>query len=505
MTMNHVLKIHLERGAFRNRLLRAIEARGGPYGILREPATSNTGKSGYRGAEICFGAPEAYFGDGVKEWGINGNLPDFLALQEPKRQKRLVAAGISASLSRRNEGPERGFQRRFAVGVFHLQALNATPIQPGGTVLPLPGNGTGSDLDRESVLWKRLAKTAVRALYAFGLDLGEVVIHAGEEGRFTVEEIHPSPIYGGTRTAWLVADAMTAMLEELKHSSRPRQGNGQNQGRELLIGMDPEFLLFDGRTGKVIPASRYLSRQGIAGCDVLRYRGRRLFPLAELRPEPGSEPRECLSHLLRAFRSAQAAIPDTELLWQAGGMPQRGFPLGGHLHFSGVPLTSELLRTLDNYLALPVALLEGGGSTRRRPQYGFLGDYRLQTYNENLSGFEYRTLPSFLVSPLVTKGVVALARLIAGDMTFFKERPLQEDRIFHAFYSGNKEVLRRRWERLAAEITGAPTFSRYEEYIDPFLAAVQSGRSWDESADIRRSWKLHSGSGLALSSRDIYS
>ncbi|MDN4071247.1 hypothetical protein QYF50_25470 [Paenibacillus vini] len=534
MTVNHVLKVYLERGVFRSRLLRAIEGQGGPYGIHRDPVSSNGIKSGSRGDEICFGTPEAYFGQEVREWIINGNLADFLALQVPKRQKRLGAAGIPASLYGRKETVGGGFQRRFAVSVFHLQALNATPIQPGGTVMPLPGNGAGSDLDRESTLWKRLARTAVRALYAFGLDLGEVVIHAGEEGRFTVEEIHPSVIYGGNRTAWLVAEAMTRILGELEKYSLQGQGieqdqgrgggqrpgpqvqrlgqnyaqrheqgrvNGQDagSGRERLIGMDPEFLLFDSRTRKVIPASRYLGRQGIAGCDVLRYRGRRLFPLAELRPEPGSEPRECLSHLMRAFRSAQSAIPDSELLWQAGGMPQRGFPLGGHLHFSGVPLTAELLRTLDNYLALPVALMEDSGSPRRRPLYGFLGDFRLQSYDEDVSGFEYRTLPSFLVSPMVTKGVVALARLIIEDMASFKERPLLENRVFHAFYSGNKEILKQKWERLAADITGAPSFSRYEEYIAPFLAAVRSGRSWDESADIRRSWKLHSDSISTLS------
>ncbi len=389
--------------------------------------------------------------------------------------------------------------------------------------MPLPGNRAGNELDPDSILWKRLAKTAVRALYAYGLDLGEVVIHAGEEGRFTVEEMHASPVYGGNRAARLIAEAMSRMLAEqeksdrgldqaksysaknkhragagLDSSARSDPEFGRERGREgekgRLIGMDPEFLLFDGRTGKVIPASRYLDRRGIAGCDVLRYRGRRLFPLAELRPEPGSEPRECLRHLLRAFRSAQAAISDDGLLWQAGGMPQRGFPLGGHLHFSGIPLTAELLRALDNYLALPVALLEDSKSSRRRPVYGFLGDFRLQSYDDDLQGFEYRTLPSFLVSPLVTKGVVAMARLISEDMTSLQERPLQEDRVFHAFYSGNKELLRQRWDRLAKDIVTAPSYARYEEYIAPFLAAVQSGRSWDESVDIRRSWRLYSDS-----------
>ncbi|WP_410768579.1 putative amidoligase domain-containing protein [Fontibacillus sp. BL9] len=484
----HVINIHLDNGVFRSKLLRALENQGGPYRVLRDPTASRPGSAGMGGEAICFGVPEAFFGQTMKIRSINGNLKRFRAAPMSVKEKRLEAAGLTASLSGRKELelPGIGFYRRYAVSVFHLQALGATPLQPGGAALPT--SGSEGELDRESLLWKRLAKTAVRALYVFGLDLGEVVIRAGEEGKFTVEEIHPEPVRGGIRSAELVAGAVKRMLLELEpFSDVPRS-------RERLIGMDPEFLLFNGDTGKVVPASRYLDRQGIAGCDVLRYRGRRLFPLAELRPEPGSEPRELLRHLLRAFQAAQEAITDAGLLWQAGSMPQRGFPLGGHLHFSGVPLTSELLRTLDNYLALPVALLEDAGSARRRPHYGFLGDFRLQTYGERGGGFEYRTLPSFLISPLVTKGVVAMAQLITENYRSLTKTPLQEDKLFHAFYSGNKAPLRKVWPQLAGDLITASSYSRYEEYIAPFLAAVESGRSWDESADIRTSWRLQMNS-----------
>ncbi|MNC37864.1 hypothetical protein D3C75_864470 [compost metagenome] len=171
-------------------------------------------------------------------------------------------------------------------------------------------------------------------------------------------------------------------------------------------------------------------------------------------------------------------------------MPQRGFPLGGHVHFSGVPLTAELLRVLDNYLALPVAAIEDSSSFRRRPLYGNLGDFREQSYG----GFEYRTLPSFLVSPLVTKGVIALARLIAENVEVLTLRPLQQDEIYQAFYTGNQKILRNALPRLINDITSTTTYHRYENYISPFLEAVISGRTWDESSDIRRLWKLQNRS-----------
>lgn len=472
--VTHVLKISLHPGEFRSRLLRALESRGGPYGILRDPSASSRDRDSMV-EWISYGAPDAYFGPKVTEWMINSKTHSLDAVPAKKKEARLEAVGLRASLSARNGLDGRQFQRRYAVCIFHLQALAAIPIQTGGAALPIPG-GKGEP-ERDSILWKRLAKTAVKALYAFGLDLGEVIVRAGEEGRFTVEGIHPEPKYGGAAIASEIANAMAQWLTELEDPGDP--------SRQVMLGMDPEFLLFNSNTGKVVPASRYLEHFGVAGCDVLRYRGRRLFPLGELRPEPGSEPRDVVRHLLRAFQVAQQAISDDGLLWQAGSMPQRGFPLGGHLHFSGVPLTAELLRTLDNYLALPVALLEDVRMPRRRPRYGFLGDFRLQSHG----GFEYRTLPSFLISPLVTKGVVALARLIIEDYPSLRRRPLQKDDLFHAFYSGHQKPLRRVWPQLAEDIISAASYPRYKSYIAPMMELVQSGHTWDESKDIRLLWK----------------
>ena len=70
---------------------------------------------------------------------------------------------------------------------------------------------------------------------------------------------------------------------------------------------------------------------------------------------------------------------------------------------SRIWLTSRLLRVLDNYLALPFILIEDQNTKLRRPRYGFLGDFRRKTHG----GFEYRTLPSWIVSPRITKGVIA--------------------------------------------------------------------------------------------------
>lgn len=494
-----VLKIRLGSSAFKARLLQALERMSSPYRVLKGPESSSgslsraysssggkpagaaPGKRLARAAAdasqwIYYGREEAYWGGRVQEIVLGRPMH---SLEDWRR--RLEAAGLKPTSQVRNAHAARGttasYIRRFAVTVFHLRAWDIRPLGKAGQALPLLGEAMSPD----SPLYKRLANTAVRALYAVGLDFGEVVISAGEEGRFTVDSITPVSEIGSAATK-AIAQAMRGTLEE--------QEKLQELPAERLIGMDPEFLLFDPTHRKVVPASRYLHFHGEAGCDVLRYRGQRLFPLAELRPRPGKEPRDVVIHLLRAFREARASIEDQELIWQAGAMPQRGFPLGGHLHFSGVLLTPELLRTLDNYLALPLALLEDPRSAPRRPKYGFLGDFRIKEYG----GFEYRTLPSFLISPLVTKGVVALACLIIENADRLKARPLEKDAVWTAFYTGRKQPLREALPRLITDIQKVPDYSRYQGYIAPLLDAVQSGHVWDETADIRPAWKLQNPS-----------
>ncbi|AZK47351.1 putative amidoligase domain-containing protein [Paenibacillus lentus] len=415
---------------------------------------------------------------------MNENLQKFLSSSIHERQNRLTISGLNASLTESGNIPhhirQRRFIRRYIVQVFHLRATSIAALGAGGINGPQLRQEEGS----RSLLERRLEKIAVRTLYALNLQMGEVTIHAGEDGRFTVEHVSAMPDFGGIDQAELAAKAIISLLVELNHST------AQANGPKKLLGMDPEFLLFNRATGKVIPASRYLEIAGEAGCDSLRYRGERRFPLAELRPQPGGEPREVLVHLLRAFRIAYRAIDDKALQWQAGGMPQRGFPLGGHVHFSGIPLTFELLQVLDNYLALPVAVLEDRRGYKRRPRYGFLGDFRLQKHG----GFEYRTLPSFLISPLVTKGVVAIAALIAGHWELLQRRPLQNERMYTAFYQGEQLQLRRGLAELYNDLSALAVYPKYESYIAPFMEATMSGRTWDETQDIRKVWKLENHS-----------
>ncbi|WP_249899132.1 hypothetical protein [Paenibacillus sp. PK3_47] len=250
------------------------------------------------------------------------------------------------------------------------------------------------------------------------------------------------------------------------------------------MGMDPEFLILRESSGRVVPASRYLPADGVAGCDAGPPGTRGAFPVAELRPAPRPSPRALLAQLMSAARTADRLVADRSLRWRAGGMPVAGWALGGHLHFSGVTLTAPLLRALDSYLALPLLLLEDARAAARRPRYGVLGDFRLQPHG----GFEYRTLPSFLVSPVIAKGAVFLAHLIVSRYEDLPLRPLDREEHHAAYYRGDKTPLRAAVPVLEAQLRALPGYGSAARYIDPLFRSIAAEQTWDESRDIRGLW-----------------
>ncbi|MBP1905701.1 hypothetical protein J2Z32_002349 [Paenibacillus turicensis] len=402
---------------------------------------------------------------------------------------RLSKSGVAVNWGEVRDSND--YCQYYKVSLFRLKAIQIIKLSPAqaklqgqeqeGEQIQTQPIWTNLDQpDRDSKRWSKLEMAAIRACYALGLDTGEVTISIAEDQPCIVHHVIPYPDLTEESTAITFLNAISKVLSHIENE------NNECVKPALQIGMDPEFILFDPKRGKVVPAAKFLNRIGNAGCDSVRIEGRLRFPLAELRPEPAQEPRQLMKHLLGSFRTAYNMISDRSLIWQAGGMPRRGFCLGGHLHFSGVTLTPELLHVLDNYLALLVFVLEDGSSLKRRPRYGFLGDFRIKDYG----GFEYRTLPSFLISPLVTKGVLALVKLIMIHHKELNLRPLADEVVYDAFYQGDQAVIRKVIPPLIKQIKFLSSYSQYEKYIDPLFKAISSEKTWDEQADIRQSWKL---------------
>ncbi|MFC3801278.1 hypothetical protein [Cohnella sp. GCM10012308] len=402
------------------------------------------------------------------------------SLAPAELNRRLAREGLSAAIRsgdaaggnagwRRGDGARgalRAPSRTYVVTVFGL----AAPI-----VRPAPGDHAyGRELAR------RLCRASARAIYALGLELGTVTWQVDGSGRRGV-------IVGLAAAIGELDEADGRSLAEAASEFAALWSEERTGGRpEALIGADPEFVMLD-EAGRIVPASRYFGPGERTGSDSVVVRGVQRWPLAELRPRPARDPAVLAQRIRRLLQDASARTAGAELRWRAGAAPVKGLPLGGHLHFSGLALTAERLRALDNALALPLRLLEPDGAGRRRPRYGALGDFRTKSHG----GFEYRTPPSWLVSPRLALGVLSLAKLAAEHARELSaSRPLDDDGLRDAFYEGRTAPLRRAAAAVRGALESLPTYARYGEAIGFIFDAIEAGKVWDESGDIRRKWRI---------------
>lgn len=409
------------------------------------------------------------------------------------------------------------YVREFLVPVFHLEALALfeRPLPPvllaAGKLngKPPPIHGSTTPLDRrrkraandvlascveipakeqQSFFMRRAKRDAVRAIYALGLTSGLVHIGIAPGGRTMVVGIDPAPELDD-RLAELYAVAINRFASNLEQDGYRAKG-------ELLLGADPEFIL-RRPDGRVVSAARFMGHAGRVGCDGVVLPGHRVIkPLVELRPDPSREPGQLIRSLRRLMRQAAGMIGDGNLEWLAGSMPVRGLPLGGHVHVSGVWLNERLLRAYDNYVALPLVLIEGAAAGHRKPRYGFLGDFRIKRHG----GFEYRTLPSWLESPELALGVLELVRLVTLHYRDLTRNPLASIDVQRAYYSSDKTELLPVVQQLWQELEQLSGYAAVRSVLDPLRDRLFRMESWEEEADIRLRWglRLASSEGTLL-------
>lgn len=327
---------------------------------------------------------------------------------------------------------------------------------------------------------RKAARLAVRTAYALNLAKCAVAMRANHEGTLGVAWVLGTDAKGGGLADLAARVERVLFRDEAVIDERA----GTIAPPPLMIGADPEFILM-GQDG-IVYADQFLGKHGVAGCDAVYIEGRRLYPLAEVRPAPAHEPYDLLRNTHRALRTADARIPDRSLRWLAGGLPRGGWPIGGHLHFSGLELSGETLRTLDNYLALPLWMLEDAQSTLRRPRFGYLGDHKEKPHG----GFEYRTLSSWLVSPRIAAFVFALAKVVAEHRSMLKLRPLSREGAAAAFYQGDKSAFAAAVVQVWRDLESTTTYRRYRQWLEPMKHKVLSGIEWNVELDLRKTWKL---------------
>jgi hypothetical protein len=324
---------------------------------------------------------------------------------------------------------------------------------------------------------KRVQNLAIRALYALGLDYGVVKCGIGEGRKTVVVYVNPSPkLNSEMEEAFIIS--ILQYKEQLDNLRFPLD--------EIVLGADPEFVMQSPK-GHLLVASNYFPIKGKVGCDAIWIgQNHASKPLVEIRPEPTSDPRKLVVHIYEGLLYAAKKMSNIPSIWLAGAMPYKGFPLGGHIHFSGIQPNFKMLRALDNYLSLILIVVEDKKGRDRRPKYGFLGDFRYQPYG----GFEYRTPPSWLVSPTLTKGVFAVAKIIVANYFLLRYNPLSNIELQKSYYEGDKETISEWVKILWDDLKSLKDYQVYQNYLDRFFQYILSGVTWDESKDFRKNWRI---------------
>lgn len=324
---------------------------------------------------------------------------------------------------------------------------------------------------------RKVLTFAIRSLYALGLDYGAVKCGIAPGNQVVVLHINPQPQVNAEMRRRF-SQAIKEYMQGLSKGKMPLE--------HISLGADPEFVVQSPK-GNLVIASRYLPIQGKIGCDAIWIgQNRSNKPVVEVRPDPTSNPRKLVIRIYEQLLSVAKRMNAVSGKWLAGALPYQGFPLGGHIHFGGLKPNFKMLRALDNYLSFPLIVVEDEKGIKRRPKYGFLGDYRLKDHG----GFEYRTPPSWLISPTLTKGVLALAQFIVANYQFLPHDPLSDPELKKAYYHGDKRKIRDWITHLWSDVQKLKDYRKYESFLDPFYRYLLSGRTWNESQDFRRLWRL---------------
>lgn len=353
---------------------------------------------------------------------------------------------------------------RYRVYVFDLRSFAITRRTSKGWRLVRPSR----------TLLENLVIRSRRALYALGLHGGCIELgYMGTRGPLVIRVI-PGPALGQSLSRRL-ARAIRNYMDERRYDP---------SGRTVVLGADPEFILRSRRTGRLVTANRFFPYRGVVGHDRLLAKSLGGRPLAELRPAPSSEPEQLFRNLERGIQRAMRRT-GRRIEFTAGSLPFARFPIGGHIHFSGVALTTDFMRALDIYLAIPLLLIDNPArSWRRRLKYGFLGDFRFQRHG----GFEYRTLPSWLVSPSITLAVLCLAKVIAFEYRHLPLRLFDHVHLQKAFYSADKEPFFRRFNEIWSHLEETPSFSQYASELLPLKRWIDAQKVWPDRSDIKPRW-----------------
>lgn len=251
----------------------------------------------------------------------------------------------------------------------------------------------------------------------------------------------------------------------------------------ITIGSDPEFGLIH-QNGRQAMARDFLTDSTSAEIGVDGH-----SDIGEIRPRHGKTPREHLTNIANLMVKVGRTVPH-DIKITAGSMVGED-PIGGHIHFgiSGRSSFSiaQAARALDYFLALPVALIEVQSSAKTRrvgSSYGSLCSWREQKH-----GFEYRTLPSWLLGWGVALSILSVGYAVV-DAVRQKACPDVPKDIPNpqSFNNCNKKVLRPLMKQIRKGWRKLPLYPEFRLEIAFLNHLLVRGMEWKEGQDVRHNW-----------------
>lgn len=236
----------------------------------------------------------------------------------------------------------------------------------------------------------------------------------------------------------------------------------------LTFGADPEAVLIE--YGKVVCAGDYFSDDYCYGCSLEKafVKTDGMPWIIEIETPPFTDPVIGTNYIRNALATVRDKGDDLDII---GGSFVGKFPIGGHIHFSGIDPSSVFLSLLDMVIGRLSLLVSPGQYKRFRysdEEYGRLGNHRTNSH-----GFEYRTPPSWLISQEWCLAYLDLAYLAAH--AFERDGDILHARIARFSGSGRSKMTKilDHFERYYSEFY-------HPSHLSPIRRVLKEKGNWGE-------------------------
>jgi len=211
---------------------------------------------------------------------------------------------------------------------------------------------------------------------------------------------------------------------------------------------------------------------------------------AELRPRPATDIEEFIQNIQILINRASEMAENHIFL---AGSYIRGKRIGGHLHFSEeVKDYKKCVNDLSVLVGIPFLFIEifienTESARKRREEYGHFGEYRHQDW-----GFEWRTLSSWLVSPLFAYVAVSLSYAIVKNQPHIKI-DYDEQEFSNNFNSANLAFFEKYLTKILEFDDNIMSIvygknSKIYSYWRSFISLIKLNKKWKENEDFKPKW-----------------